>query len=109
MKPILLLTLSALFASVCAAQEAFLADRHVQRGVKCETCHKTQPPKDVPMQTCQSCHGDYAALAKRTNKKDINPHASHVEDIQCNACHRGHKKPAFVCDECHQFKDIKVP
>lgn len=91
------------------AADHFLADRHVERGLKCDSCHTTQPPKAVPTSQCQSCHGGYDKLAKRTEKLDINPHDSHLENPQCGDCHRGHKKPTLVCDQCHSFDNIKVP
>ena len=40
---------------------------------------------------------------------DINPHDSHLENLDCGACHHGHKKPVLACDECHEFTNIKVP
>lgn len=48
-------------------------------------------------------------LAARTDKNDINPHDSHLENLDCGACHHGHKKPVLACDECHEFTNIKVP
>lgn len=103
------MVLACLTLNVAAAENHYLADRHVARGVKCEGCHTSQPPKAVPSEQCISCHGGYDKLAKRTDKKDINPHDSHVENPACGDCHHGHRPPAFLCDQCHQFDNIKVP
>lgn len=102
------LALVSLMGTASAAGK-MLAERHVERGVKCEVCHTTMPPKAVASKTCQMCHGSYEKLAKRTDKKDINPHASHVENPDCGQCHHGHKKPTLLCDQCHEFTQIKVP
>lgn len=95
--------------SAAGAADKLLADRHMDRVGKCEACHQTMPPKAVGSKQCLACHGSYDQLAARTDGKDINPHASHLEDPDCGACHRGHKKPVLACDECHEFKGIKVP
>ncbi len=98
------------FGSQCAfANGSMLADRHGARALKCEMCHKTQPPKIVKTEDCLACHGSYEKLAERTDKNDINPHDSHVEDAACTDCHSGHKKPRLLCDQCHEFTNIKVP
>ena len=45
----LLLVVSLALVSVQGAWAAdkMLADRHVERGLKCESCHTTMPPKAV--------------------------------------------------------------
>jgi len=91
------------------AAEGFLSDRHVGRGVTCESCHTTMPPKAVNGDTCLKCHGPYSALAKKTDDKDINPHDTHLGEADCSLCHKGHKKPVLACDECHEFRDMRVP
>lgn len=91
------------------AADKLLADRHMERGLKCDSCHTSMPPKAVNTNQCLTCHVSYEKLAARTDKKDINPHDSHLENLDCGACHRGHKKPVLACDECHEFRDIKVP
>ena len=101
--------LCALPALALGADGKFLADRHAGRSVKCESCHKESPPKAPANAECLACHGPMAKLAARTDKKDINPHASHVEEARCTECHSGHKKPKLLCDQCHEFKDIRVP
>ena len=72
--------------------------------------------------TCLMCHGDRAALIKRTehlNKvvkeknpvtghietvtKDINPHSGHHDRgrLDCFECHREHKASINLCAQCH--------
>lgn len=97
----------AFFALSAVAQEGpYLADRHAARGMKCETCHtsnnklKTNGDLDI----CSSCHGDYAAMIKRTNGKyETNPHAQHEGALPCSECHKGHKKGVNYCGGCHNF------
>lgn len=108
LKFLVCLAIGALAFTANAADQN-LADRHMARVQKCEACHTTMPPKSVPTEQCQSCHGSYEKLAARTDKKDINPHDSHIENPACTNCHRGHKKPVLMCDECHEFRDMKVP
>lgn len=98
-------------AAVQAQQTQFLADRHVARGMKCETCHtpnnklKTSGDLDV----CATCHGDYAAMIKKTDGKyEVNPHAQHEGALPCSECHQGHKEGKNYCGGCHNFV-YKVP
>ena len=104
-----LAVLAAMIAmnSTATASEC-LADRHATRGVACTQCHKTQPPKNVPAKDCLACHGSYKVLAAKTDNLDINPHDSHMGDVECTECHQGHKKPRLVCDQCHEFRQLKV-
>ena len=48
-----------LASPVLAADQHFLADRHVAKGVKCESCHNPGAPssKNVTPQNCLKCHG----------------------------------------------------
>ncbi|MGX9461342.1 flavocytochrome c [Shewanella sp. A14] len=80
---------------------------HADMG-SCQSCH-TDPIKVSDSEThenaqCKSCHGDYAELAN--DKLQFDPHASHLGDINCTSCHKGHEAPQFYCNECHSF-DIK--
>lgn len=108
---------SPLVLSLCllAVQPAFsadpaLADRHGSRGLACTVCHADMPPKaGVQSDKCEACHGGMAKVAAKTDKNDINPHDSHVEGAKCLECHKGHKKPQLLCDQCHEFTKIRVP
>jgi fumarate reductase flavoprotein subunit len=106
---VLIVAVLAGFAAQGFAADKMLADRHMERVGKCEACHATMPPKPIATNECLKCHQSYEAVAKRTESKDINPHDSHLENPACTSCHRGHKKPVLVCDECHEFRELKVP
>jgi len=95
---------------VCAIESAFLADKHKNAGIDCESCHKESPPsKPVPMQVCLGCHGgDYAKLAEQTKKVAPNPHDSHLGNAPCEFCHHAHKPSEYYCATCH-ILDSKVP
>jgi hypothetical protein len=91
-------------------QGSFLADRHQAKGMNCATCHKESPPKAaVPSDTCMKCHGNAEKLAEKTSAvKPANPHDSHLGEVACDQCHRGHKAPVNACAQCHTF-GFKVP
>jgi Cytochrome c3 len=92
-----------------AAQEQFLADKHKEVGLDCQGCHQENPPaRKVETPVCQSCHGDYAKVAARTEKVEPNPHASHEGYQPCDVCHHAHKPSVDRCGECHNF-GFKVP
>ncbi len=99
-----------LAGTACAAESGkFLADRHAAGGVKCESCHKAGPKEAPKKEDCLACHGgSYKALAEKTDKGDINYHATHVGEPECTQCHQGHKPPRLLCDQCHEFQ-VKVP
>lgn len=103
------------FVSANAAGPAdgtkYLGDRHVARGMQCETCHE----KDLKikmngeLEVCTSCHGDYAAMIKKTEgRHETNPHAQHEGLLPCTECHKGHKEGVNYCGGCHNF-GFKVP
>ena len=89
--------------------QPYLADRHKIAGVDCSGCHRESPPKQkAGSEVCVECHGDYAKVAERTARLDINPHDSHMGEIDCDQCHRGHQRSVLVCRQCHKFS-MKVP
>lgn len=103
------LLLALTVASTAMAAEPALAERHVGRGLTCDACHASMPPKaDVSPTKCEGCHGVMAKVAEKTVDADINPHDSHVE-AQCFDCHKGHKPPQLICDQCHEFGGMRVP
>ena len=97
-----------------AADPPMLADRHVKAGVKCESCHGSDQaakgPRTVKKETCLACHGGtYAKLAEKTDSLEVNPHDSHLGEIECTKCHRGHQKPVLECARCHDFsKELHI-
>lgn len=78
-KLLIVVSLALLSVQGAWAADKMLADRHVERGLKCESCHTTMPPKAVNTDGCLKCHVSYEKLAARTDKNDINPHDSHLE------------------------------
>ncbi len=95
--------------STWAAQEKFLADKHKDIGLDCQSCHLENPPgKKVETPVCQGCHGDFAGIAAQTEKVEPNPHASHEGYQSCDVCHHAHKPSVDHCAECHNF-GFKVP
>ena len=100
------LVIGAFLSFQGSAFAANLADVHVAKGIQCSGCHAENPPsKAVKTAKCQSCHGDYAALAEKTkDMKPTNVHANHLGDLDCKECHQGYKPDKLACDECHQFK-----
>ena len=86
------------------ATSPYLDGKHAVKGMACETCHVTMPPKGVPAnQTCLTCHsGSYTALAEKTQKVSPNPHKSHEGETACAECHRAHEPFVYKCGTpCH--------
>ena len=52
---------------------------------------------------CVKCHGTLADLAKKATGH-INPHKSHLGEINCTTCHHGHVASRPYCLNCHDFK-----
>lgn len=102
------------------AGDKFLADRHMDRGLKCSDCHKQDPPDQfVYKEDCLKCHGPgYETLKKRTSNVVVNgvkrnPHAGHDGTLNCDSCHHAHKAPEedpeAACGACHNVGFSKVP
>ena len=92
-----------------AAESQMHADRHIAQGAKCESCHLGGKPGPVAKEQCLACHGSYAKVAEQTDKLDINPHDSHLGQIECTKCHKGHKAPVVECNRCHDFsQDLHI-
>ena len=102
---------AALAAAPAAAADKFMADRHADRKVACNSCHvKGMDPPAAG--DCLKCHGgSYAALIKKTEDSDFNFHETHLGEPDCSECHSCHRKPKLVCDSCHEgdFADTHVP
>jgi len=98
-----------------------LATEHVeQMKLDCTACHGDKTPTSMSPeealatvnQNCINCHGDGKAMATailpKLAHKDINPHASHLVQIDCATCHHGHTAGEAYCLQCHAF-DMKMP
>ena len=112
-RTILAVMISGLLIGPTAQAAGTLADTHSAM-TGCAACHGTNAvkPSAVPddevalNQACQGCHGSYETLPKRNGT--IDPHHSHLGDINCTSCHSAHARPKLVCNDCHSF-DIKMP
>lgn len=84
----------------------FGADRHMSKGINCQSCHGANKEIESPaIQQCKVCHNP-AQLAKKTEKvKPHNPHISphYNTDLDCVLCHVQHAEPENYCAQCHQF------
>ena len=84
-------------------------DRHVERGVKCESCHVNgDTSKPVRKAQCLACHKSYEELAKKTANVHPNPHFNHYGERDCTTCHKGHQQSTLSCSQCHKF-NLKTP
>jgi len=79
----------------------------------CQTCHADGSQVTVSdsetheNEQCVNCHGGYAEMANPALKFD--PHTSHLGDINCTTCHKGHDAPQFYCNNCHSFNIGAMP
>ena len=113
MKRLAAILASSLFLGLMAANSVsaadFGADRHVARGLKCETCHgpDMKNPNYPDEKTCLQCHKREDVAAK-TKQLEPNPHtAPHNND--CTLCHMQHEPEVNYCEQCHKFNFPKVP
>lgn len=96
-----------------AAAGQTLADFHSKMG-GCASCHGTNavtaasvPDDERALNAqCQTCHGSYKDIRKTGT--EIDPHHSHLGDINCTSCHTAHTRPKLVCNDCHTFPN-KMP
>jgi len=100
---------SVLFILAGAIYAAQSVNGHQEKGVKCASCHKEDPPKDkVGTAVCLECHGDQKKVIERTNKYEPNPHVSpHNNKLVCEECHHEHKKSEISCQVCHVNMEFK--
>lgn len=106
LKAIIILTVLAFIAVVVSgavAQE--LKGKHKENSIACVDCHKTETP-DSPadVEACVECHGTQEDMAKVTEKLPINPHDSHLGEIDCTECHKTHEPSVIFCNQCHNYK-----
>lgn len=101
-----LLLLSVFTAQALFAADVFNSDKHIKMGLNCDSCHGTAEVAagaEVGTAKCLSCHGSYEELAKRTETMSRNPHANpHSLDLDCSACHHGHRADENYCESCHK-------
>jgi fumarate reductase flavoprotein subunit len=94
-----------------AADPRYAGGSHLKKLLECSACHgKTVISDDSETrlnQKCVGCHGSLADIAAK-KKGHINPHQSHLGEINCTACHSGHEPSRVYCLNCHSF-DIKIP
>ena len=92
---------------------------HYGQKNECLDCHETPDTTDMGSEaTClASCHtrekiiaatNDYGGLHARGIStsfrgldQGLNPHRSHMEDMQCGDCHQMHGTSVMQCNECH--------
>ena len=81
-------------ATPAAAKGSMLADMHTAKQVGCEACHGTVgnvvDDNEQPVNAnCVKCHITHSNVGKKTTGH-INPHKSHLGEINCTTCHHGH-------------------
>jgi hypothetical protein len=88
---------------------------HSGKNVTCVGCHgKTLPEIGDPVENerCLQCHGPFQRLLEKSAPKDFpdrNPHSSHLGEIACTVCHKGHAASSVYCLECHRAFKMKIP
>jgi nitrate/TMAO reductase-like tetraheme cytochrome c subunit len=90
------------------AGSSFMDNLHARAGIACAQCHGKGLPKaddTVENDRCLTCHGPMDQLAQKTVGKefeDRNPHKSHLGEIACTVCHKGHAASKVYCLDCHR-------
>lgn len=90
------------------------AGLHAARDFGCASCHGSGVPKagvEVANDRCLACHGPLDKLVQKTQPAqfaDRNPHHSHLGDIACTTCHRGHEASAVYCLDCHPKFQMRI-
>ncbi|NTV48837.1 MAG: flavocytochrome c [Geobacteraceae bacterium] len=93
---------------LAAGETAVLAELHKAKQISCAECHGTSKKiivddseKGVNL-SCIGCHGSLDAVSAKA-KGHINPHKSHLGQINCTACHSGHNSSQAYCLKCHSY------
>jgi hypothetical protein len=95
------------------AHSSDLANIHRQMNMSCGTCHGTDLIPDANATAinaqCITCHGGFEKVAL-THKGPswLNPHASHLGNIACTACHAAHQESKAYCLNCHTNFDMPM-
>ena len=95
-------------ATATAPQEGFLAGMHDKESIPCAGCHgpdvNALDDSEQPVNAnCVGCHGTLTELAKKATGH-INPHKTHLGEINCTVCHHGHEASKAYCLACHDFE-----
>ena len=92
---------------VTAAMAQETRGKHKENNITCMDCHKTEnPDSPADVSACAECHGEMEDVAKLTEQLKINPHKSHLVDIDCTECHKIHEPSVLYCNQCHDYKMI---
>ena len=99
-----------------AADTSYDHSSALERGVDCNSCHKTEVTGDgfVPIERCNSCHAQVEHLEKYGDRDFV--HQMHVTDhkVECTSCHTAirhgkHVEPMETakeqCSSCHGQPD----
>ena len=101
-----LLLLSVFTSQLLFASGVYTADKHINAGLDCESCHGVvgvAVGAEVGMTNCLICHGPHQKLEKLTENMRFNPHSdSHYGYLGCNECHHGHRADENFCGACHK-------
>jgi hypothetical protein len=96
------------------AGSGYTDNLHARAGITCTQCHGKDLPKaddTVENPRCLTCHGPLDKLAQKTEPKDFkdrNPHKSHLGEIACTVCHKGHGESKVYCLSCHSKFQMKI-
>jgi hypothetical protein len=87
---------------------------HMKAGVSCSSCHGAgvpPPGNEVANDRCLACHGPMDKLVEKSKPvehADRNPHRSHLGEIACSACHKGHEASTVYCLDCHPRFPMRI-
>jgi hypothetical protein len=92
----------------------FLDAMHGRVDVDCAGCHGASAPgtEEVSNERCLACHGPMDKLIEKSKPavhEDRNPHKSHLGEIACSVCHKGHEASQVYCLDCHKKFEMKMP
>lgn len=97
-----------------AQAPAWTGGMHAKAGYGCASCHGAQTPgasDTVANERCLACHGPMDKLVAKTTPAehaDRNPHHSHLGDIACTVCHKGHQASKVYCLDCHPKWPLRI-
>lgn len=105
-----LLSLMAVLGMVsCAsALAAPIQELHAAKQIQCTACHPQGEKVAPTTQDCMTCHGSYKDVAGKTGSLRPNPHDSHMGELECTVCHKGHQQQTVFCNQCHTFKSLEL-